>query len=164
MVRVKSLEIQNDNLEEIARTSAFEATRRNHLPIIVEDAGLFVNALKGFPGPYSAYAHRTIGNEGILKILKNHQDRGAYFKSVIVFCEPSEPLKVFDGVTEGRIVAEIRGSKGFGFDPIFEPFERRDRTFAEISMEEKNKISHRAKALTKFAEWYKKKGETQQSF
>jgi len=157
MLRVKASEIQDDILENIARTSALEASKRTQLPVIVEDAGLFIDALKGFPGPYSSYVYRTIGKEGILKLLKDCENRRAKFKSVMAFCSPDLGIKCFRGIVEGKISREIRGESGFGFDPIFEPDEFSGRTFGELSVDEKNEISHRSRALRSFAEWYKMK-------
>ena len=157
MLRMKTPEIQDDDLENIARTSALEASKRTRLPVIVEDAGLFIDALKGFPGPYSNYVYRTIGKEGILKLLKDCENRRARFKSVVVFCSPDLEIKCFRGIVEGKISEDIRGESGFGFDPIFEPDEFLGRTFGELSIDEKNEISHRSRALRSFAEWYKMK-------
>ena len=83
MLRVKPSEIQDDNIEKIAKSSAIEAYQKTKLPVIVEDAGLFIDALKGFPGPYSSYVYRTIGKEGILKLLEESENRKARFKSVV---------------------------------------------------------------------------------
>ncbi len=157
MLRMKPPEIQDDDLENIARYSALEASNRTRLPLIVEDAGLFIDALKGFPGPYSSYVYRTIGKEGVLRLLEDSDNRRARFKSVVVFCSPDLEIKCFRGAVEGKISRTVRGESGFGFDPIFEPDELPGRTFGELSMEEKNKISHRSRALRRFAEWYKMK-------
>jgi len=155
MLRMKTMEIQDDNIESIAKASVIDAARRSHLPLIVEDAGLFIDALNGFPGPYSSYVYRTLGKEGILKLLENHRDRKAQFRSVVAFHGLGRILRCFHGFVEGRIAEEIRGSFGFGFDPIFEPIEYTAKTFGEMTAEEKNRISHRARALRKFAEWYR---------
>jgi len=154
MLRVKPLEIQDDDIENIAKSNALEASNKTRLPIIVEDAGLFIDALKGFPGPYSSYVYRTIGKEGILKLLEGCEDRKARFKSVVVFCSPDLEIKCFKGAVEGKIAKTVRGNSGFGFDPIFEPKDFSGRTFGELSMEEKNSVSHRSRALRSFAEWY----------
>jgi len=156
MLRMKPPEIQDDKLEKIAESSAQEAFKKTQLPLIVEDAGLFIDALNGFPGPYSSYVYRTIGKEGILKLLEDCDKRNARFKSVVVFCS-SDLMKSFSGVVNGKISRTARGESGFGFDPIFEPDELSGRTFGELSTEEKNKISHRSRALRSFAEWYKRK-------
>ncbi|MGQ9460925.1 MAG: XTP/dITP diphosphatase [Candidatus Bathyarchaeaceae archaeon] len=154
MLRTEAIEIQDDNLENIAKASAMDAVKKCGLPIFVEDAGLFIKALNGFPGPYSSYVYRTIGTKGILKLMENVDKREAYFQSVVAFSSPEETPKCFQGKVKGKISMEERGSSGFGFDPIFEPSGGQKRTFAEMTTTEKNKYSHRAEALRKFAEWY----------
>jgi len=156
MLRIKPPEIQDDNLENIAKHSALDAFNKAWLPLIVEDAGLFIDALNGFPGPYSSYVYRTIGKEGILKLLKGCDNREAKFKSVVVFCGPGSKMKCFIGEVEGKISETARGKSGFGFDPIFEPKEFPESTFGELSIEKKNEVSHRSRALRGFAEWYKR--------
>ena len=93
MLRVKGDEIQSDSLKEIAQTSAINAFKRSGLPIFVEDAGLFIDALNGFPGPYAAYVYKTIHNSGILKLMENVANRHAKFQSVIAYLDEtlSEP-------------------------------------------------------------------------
>ena len=158
MLRVKGSEIQSGNLEEIAKTSVMDAFRKCNLPIMVEDAGLFIQALNGFPGPYAAYAYKTIGNKGLLKLMENVESREAEFQSVIAYhSAESRTPTCFKGEVMGEITKEERRGKSeavFGFDPIFKPASS-DKTFAEMSIPEKNRYSHRAKALRKFAEWYK---------
>jgi XTP/dITP diphosphohydrolase len=159
MLRVKNVEIQSDSLEEIATASAIDAYNRCHLPVIVEDAGLFVDVLKGFPGPYAAYVYKTISNPGLLKLMENVEDRKATFRSAIVYYDGKSAPICFEGKAEGRIAHdEIWGSlkTGFGFDPIFQPMGS-GKTFAEMTIEEKNGFSHRADAVRKFAQWYNKK-------
>ena len=158
MLRVKGNEIQNDSLKEIAKTSAVNAFKRSRLPIFVEDAGLFIDALNGFPGPYAAYVYKTIHNSGILKLMKNTAERHAKFQSVIAYCDETlcEP-ECFDGEAKGEITTTERKQQeksAFGFDPIFQP-NGSSKTFAEMTIEEKNGYSHRAMAIRKFAEWYK---------
>ncbi len=159
MLRLKNTEIQSDSLIKIAQTSATDVFKQCNLPVIVEDAGLFISGLKGFPGPYAAYAYKTIGNKGILRLLKDQKSRKAVFRSAIAYCdsETSNPV-VFNGETKGKITNKERVGKrksGFGFDPIFQP-KGSAKTFAEMTLEEKNSFSHRAKAISKFSEWYKK--------
>jgi len=154
MLKVKTVEIQDNNIENIAVASALDAVKKCHLPIIVEDAGLFIKALNNFPGPYSSYIFQTIGTKGILKLMKNIDDRNAYFHSVIAFCKPKEEPIAFRGRVEGKIIQEERGDGGFGFDPIFTPLKGGGKTFAEMETREKNRYSHRAEALRKFAKWY----------
>ena len=154
MLKIKAAEIQDDTLENIAKASVMDAVERCRLPIFVEDAGLFIDALNGFPGPYSSYVYRTTGTKGVLKLMKEVEKRNAYFHSVIAFCSPKESPKCFHGKVKGKISQKERGNSGFGFDPIFEPSGSPNRTFAEMTTEKKNKFSHRAQALRKFAEWY----------
>jgi XTP/dITP diphosphohydrolase len=159
MLRVKALEIQSDSLKEIAQASVMDAFSRCHLPVIVEDAGLFIEALKGFPGPYAAYVYKTISNPGLLKLMQGVKDRKARFQSAIAYYDGQSVPVCFDGEAEGRIANnEIwgKGKSGFGFDPIFKPIGSK-KTFAEMTIKEKNGFSHRANAFNKFAEWYKKK-------
>ena len=156
MLRAKTPEIQDDNIENIAKLGAVETSRKTHLPVIVEDAGLFINALNGFPGPYSSYVYQTLGKEGILRLLEGCENRRARFESAIAFHGPGMKTKCFLGVVEGKISNTARGESGFGFDPIFEPDKFPSRTFGELSVEEKNKVSHRSRALRRFAEWYLK--------
>jgi XTP/dITP diphosphohydrolase len=154
LLRIKISEIQDEDIKNIAKTSAIEAAKKSSLPVIVEDSGLFIEELNGFPGPYSAYIFQTIGTGGILRLMKNIEKRNAYFHSVVSFCDPDGLLKCFDDKTVGRISRKERGSLGFGFDSIFEPYKTRDKTFAEMTIEDKNRLSHRAKTLRKFIKWY----------
>jgi XTP/dITP diphosphohydrolase len=157
MLHMKGDEIQSDSLKEIAKTSAINAFKRTNLPIFVEDAGLFVDALSGFPGPYAAYIYKTIHNGGILKLMEHASDRQAKFQSVIAYfdqtlCEP----ECFDGESKGEITLTERkplGKTAFGFDPIFQPVGS-NRSFAEMTIKEKNGFSHRSMAIRKFAQWY----------
>jgi len=143
-------EIQSNSLMDIASKKAKEAFLKYKKPVIIEDDGLFIDSLDGFPGPYSSYAFKTIGNKGILNLLKNN--RKAKFVSIISFCD-KKILKSFDGKLEGTISKSQKG-KGWGYDPIFIPKNTR-KTFAEIN--NKNELSHRYKALKKFSNWYLQK-------
>jgi XTP/dITP diphosphohydrolase len=160
MLRFKSPEIQSDDLEKVACRSAFDTFKKCHLPLIVEDAGLFVEGMNGFPGPYAAYVHGTIGNKGLLKLMEDKNNRRAKFRSVMAYhSQDLEEPACFSGEVEGKITREERrrtNQSGFGFDPIFQP-NACSKTFAEMTIHEKNKISHRAKALRKFAQWYAKR-------
>ena len=152
MAPLKPVEIQHENLAEIAKHAVRQALRRLRAPVFVEDAGLFIEALNGFPGPYSSHAYRTIGVRGILKLLEGVENRRAYFLSAIAFGGPGFRVKVFTGRSNGIIALEARGESGFGFDPIFHP-EGVKQTFAEMGLENKNRYSHRAEAFRKLAEW-----------
>lgn len=159
MLRLKGDEIQSESLREIAQKSVQNAYKCCSLPVFVEDAGLFIDALKGFPGPYAAYVYQTLGNRGILKLMEDQKNRKAQFQSVIAYCDESNPEGsiVFYGESSGVLTKRERfeqNKSGFGFDPIFQP-RGIEKTFAEMTIEEKNRCSHRAAAIRKFAEWYR---------
>lgn len=136
-------------LEEVAISGAKYASRKLNKPVIVEDAGLFIKALKGFPGTYSSYVQGTLGNQGILKLLDGVDDRYAEFRSVIGYCAPNSEPKIFLGKVIGEIAVEEKGDLGFAFDPIFYVPDE-DKTFGELTTEEKNQFSHRKNSLEKF--------------
>lgn len=146
----KVVEIQSDDLKEIAYKAIRHMSRYYKVPLMIEDSGLFIDALNGFPGPYSAYVLRTLGNSGILKLLKGISERRARYMAVVAFSYKGK-IELFTGETAGQISYEPRGTGGFGYDPIFIPEEGDGRTFAEMPVGEKNKISHRARALKKLA-------------
>lgn len=140
-------------LEEVAISGAKYASRKLNKSVIVEDAGLFIKALNGFPGTYSSYVQDTLGNQGILKLLDDVSDRYAEFRSVIGYCAPNSEPKIFLGKVSGEIAVEQKGDLGFAFDPIFYVPEK-DKTFGELTTEEKNQFSHRKNSLEKFIKWY----------
>ncbi len=137
-------EIRSDSIEEIAKESVEAAYGGLGKPVFVEDTGLFIDALNGFPGTYSAWVQAKLGCSGILKLLEGVEDRKAKFEACIAF-HNGNGIKTFKGVCEGRIAENERGESGFGYDPIFIP-KGESSTFAE-SIELKNKYSHRYKSL-----------------
>jgi XTP/dITP diphosphohydrolase len=143
-------EIQADQLEPIAEMKAREASTRVNAPAFVEDAGLFIESLRGFPGPYSAYVFRTLGIEGILALLGDQKSRRAHFRSVIGYCEPGAVPECFAASVDGTIALFPRGG-GWGYDPIFIPDGARGLTYGELEGE-KNHRSHRRKSLEMLAE------------
>ncbi|MCK9566413.1 MAG: XTP/dITP diphosphatase, partial [Methanothrix sp.] len=130
-------EIQADTLEEVALYGMKEVAARLEGPVMLEDAGLFVEALQGFPGVYSAYVQKTIGNAGILRLMEGQENRLAYFKSSVAYAEPGLETVMFSGEVHGQIGFEPRGKKGFGYDPIFYVG---DESMAEMDLEKKNQI------------------------
>ena len=150
----KGIEIQSDQLEAIADYAVKSLAQRSNFPVFVEDAGLFIDALSGFPGPYSSFAHKTIGLEGILRLMDGRKKRSATFLSAVSFCGVGLGPRTFRGAVRGKIAAKVEGTKGFGFDPIFIPEEGNGKTFAEMTVVEKNRLSHRARSLRRFARWY----------
>jgi len=137
-------EIQADTLEEVARFSIEHAYARLHEPCFVEDAGLFVHALKGFPGPYSKFVNHTLDCGGLLKLMQGEKDRGAYFEACIAYHD-GKKVHTFTGRCDGTIALAGKGRTGFGFDPVFLP-EGSKKTFAEDEGY-KNTVSHRRRAL-----------------
>jgi len=142
------IEIQADTLEEVVLYGLKDYVARNGegAMYVKDDSGLFVDALDGFPGVYSAYALKTISNEGILRLMADAKDRSASFRTAMGLYVPGEGISIFRGETRGRIAFSRSGKMGFGFDPIFIP-EGMDETFADMTLEVKNTMSHRIKAL-----------------
>ena len=147
-------EIQDDNLSRIASLAAEVASRESEKNVVAEDAGFFVNALQGFPGPYSSYVYETLGVQGILKLMQDVTERDAFFSSAVAYASRGHASACFEGIVRGSLCHAPRGSRGFGFDPIFIPTQGDGRTFAEMGIEEKNRLSHRAVAFRKFCTWF----------
>jgi len=141
-------EIQADTLEEIAIHKAAQAFLQCSRPVIVEDNGLFIDSLNGFPGSYSDFVFKTIGNKGILKLLESK--RKAKFQSVIAYCNRINDIMLFKAVVNGKISRKLTRTK-WGYDPIFIP-EGQKNTYAQLR--DKNLVSHRYLALRKFATWH----------
>lgn len=114
---------------------------------------MFIASLKGFPGPFSSFALPAIGLRGILNLMKSERRRTAYFQCSIAVSSRFRVTKTFSAKTYGTISRQVRGRKGFGYDPIFIP-SNSNRTFAETGLDFKNVHSHRAVAFRKFARWY----------
>lgn len=143
-------EPQVDSLEEVVISGIRELKSRGLKNFIIDDSGLFVEALKGFPGVYSAYALKTLGNQNLLKLMQGVPNRRANFQCCIGCSVEGYLDIVVSGCCKGTILDNARGEKGFGFDPIFsvDGF----YSFAEIGIEEKNTISHRGLATLALAE------------
>lgn len=149
-LKVASLElpeIQSLNVEEIARQKAVKAFELVQSPLFVEDTGLFIKAWNGFPGPFIKYLKDSVGNDGILNMLKRESNRGAIARTAVAFYDGKD-MKVFTGEVEGEISDRQRG-ESWGWDPIFIP-QGSELTYAEMSKEGKNKVSHRRKAFDEF--------------
>jgi len=152
-------ELQEDDVELVAR-GTLELVKGNWSDddiVFVDDSGLFVDALKGFPGVYSSYVFRTIGHPGIGQLLSEVNDiksRSAHFKAVVAAHVPGHGVSLHTGICPGHITTSPAGDGGFGFDPIFVP-DGFDRTFAELDIEEKNTVSHRGLAFDAFMVYLK---------
>ncbi|CAJ1405472.1 unnamed protein product [Effrenium voratum] len=153
-------ELQGATAEEIAKEKCKLAAEHVKGPVMCEDTSLCYHALKGLPGPYIKWFLEKLGHDGLNKLLAGYEDKSAYAQCVFTLCAgPGKEVRVFDGRTEGRIV-EARGPKDFGWDPVFEPLEGGGGTFAEMSKEAKNKISHRGRALELLRAWLIQNAET----
>ena len=158
------IEEDGETFEENAFIKAHTAAKSGYIGV-GDDSGLAVNALGGAPGVYSArYCGRhgddEANNVTLLKNLEENEDRSAKFVCVIacVFPDDIDNGHLFRGETEGVILKEASGNGGFGYDPLFY-YEPMEKTFADMSAEEKNGISHRGKALALLADFLKKRTE-----
>ena len=155
------IEIQDEKIENIAMEKAKSAYNIVKKPIIIEDDGLFINSLNGFPGQYSKFIFKSIGNKGIIRLLKGSSDRSAFFKSIFVYND-GIIAKVFYGKINGKISSTITQG-GWGYDPIFIPLKRNNKkgiTFAKLSQtNKKNELSHRRIAFYKFIKWFNQNNE-----
>lgn len=147
-------------LEENALQKAQYVYDHYHIDCFADDTGLEVDALNGAPGVYSArYAGDGHDSEAnmtkLLNELGENNNRSARFRTVIALIKQGE-VHEFEGIVNGQIIRERRGGEGFGYDPIFQP-DGYDQTFAELGLDIKNQISHRARATRKFAEYLLKK-------
>ena len=146
-VDIEIPEIRHTDVSEVALEKARYAAEKTEKSVIVEDSGLYIDALNGFPGAYSAFTLKTIGLKGILNLMVAEEHRSAKFVSAIAIAEPGKEPKVFVGEEKGTLSSGIRGSAGFGYDPIFIP-DGYSKTHAE-DIEIKRKVSHRVSALEK---------------
>ncbi len=148
-------ELQADSLREVVR-GKLAATSSIPGNVLVEDSGLFIPALGGFPGVYSAPVYRMWGFGPILELLRGRA-RTAVFRTVAGVRAQGRTY-FFEGEVRGTIARQPAGSNGFGFDPVFIP-SGETRTFAEMSLEEKNRWSHRARAIRPVGRLFSKKPE-----
>jgi non-canonical purine NTP pyrophosphatase (RdgB/HAM1 family) len=139
-------EVQSLDLREVVRDKARRAWEVLERPVLVEDTGLELAALGGFPGPLIRWLLVCIGPEGICRIAGCFGDRGATARCLVCAVDGSSEV-VGEGVVEGSIAETPRGGGGFGWDPVFVPIDGDGLTYGEMSEKEKNRISHRRKAL-----------------
>ncbi len=146
-------EIQADTSEEVVRYSLDVLAGLTTKDVLIDDSGFYVEVLNNFPGVFSAYAFRTLGIHGLLRLMVGEENRAARFETVMGLRIGGE-AHVFKGECSGEVALEPRGQEGFGFDPIFVPVGR-EETFAEMGLAGKNEISHRGNAARKVAEFLK---------
>lgn len=142
-----------------ARIKAHAAARASGMPALADDSGITIDALGGAPGVYTADWAAVPGGRDFVKAMRETWERleavkapaprRAQFRCTLVLAWPDGEDRVFEGALAGQVVWPMRGALGHGYDPVFQP-DGHDRTFAEMSAEEKNRISHRADAFAKF--------------
>ena len=146
-----------DTLRGNAEKKALALHRHTGEPALADDTGLEVDALGGAPGVHSArfagpHADPAANRQRLLREMEPHDDRRARFRTVLAYADEAG-VHHFDGVCEGSITREPRGEGGFGYDALFVPDDGDGRTFAEMTAEEKDALSHRGRALGAFAAW-----------
>ena len=131
-IKMEVPELQNDSIEEVAKFSAKWASDELKCDVLKNDSGLCIEALKGFPGPYTHYVDDTLKEDGILKLMEGIENRKAYFVEALASCEYGKEPIVFKSITNGIISKEKSGKYGWGFDFIFIP-EGQDKTLGNFN-------------------------------
>ncbi|MCL5427967.1 MAG: non-canonical purine NTP pyrophosphatase [Candidatus Marsarchaeota archaeon] len=150
-IRMKTIElreIQSVQVREVVSEKAKEAYRKLRRPLFVEDTGLYIDAMNGFPGALAKPLIESVGTAGVCRMVDSFGRRSAYAETCIGYAD-GRGVKVFSGKVGGRIAGRPRGDNGFGWDPVFVP-DGHAQTFAQMPMTEKNRISHRAMAFRAF--------------
>jgi len=135
-VKMETIEIQADTVEEVAKYSAKEASEKLKCTVLKNDTGLYVDALAGFPGPYTHYVDETLGEDGLLKLLDGIENRDACFIEAFAYCEYGKNPVIFKSITRGRIAKEKSGNYGWSWDFIFIP-DGYDKTMGNYPDEER---------------------------
>lgn len=152
LIKMSIQEIQSESVHRIAEAKATYAFKHLLRPVVIEDDGFYISSLNGFPGQYSSFVYKTLGNQGILKLMLDKVNRRAYFLSVIAYND-GHTLKMFSGKTQG-IISKVAAEGGWGFDPIFLP-KNTNKTYAELSRSNRKSFySHRRNSIEKFSKWY----------
>lgn len=146
-------EIQEIDPEKIIKAKIEAAKEHKQGRIFIDDASLYLEAMNGLPGPLIKWFLKTIGNDGLYKIAKCFGNFEAKARLVIGYSDGNNEIHYFAGEVKGKIV-EPRGETRFGWDPIFQP-DGYEKTYAEMTIEEKNEMSHRRMALNKLKEYLK---------
>lgn len=148
-------ENHDDGIEAIARTASEKLAQELNRPIVLEDTGLFFEAYNGFPGALPKFIYQSIGFKGIFKLLEG-ESRNAYFKTVVGYCEPNKKPQLFEGIMKGKITEKVHNENKdtMPYDKIFIP-DGKQATISDMTIEEKNTFSQRAKAFKEFKEYLK---------
>lgn len=161
-MKMDTTEIQADTVEDVAKFSAKEASEKLKCTVLKNDTGLFVEALNGFPGPYTHYVDEKIGEEGLLKLLEGVENRNACFMEAFAYCEYGKDPIVFKSVTKGIIAKEKSGEYGWSWDYIFIPFGK-DKTMANYPDDERCLVWN-TDAYYELADYLKSQEEQYQNF
>lgn len=137
--KLNLIEIQADDVKEVAVHKVKEASEKLKKNVLVNDTGLFIEALKGFPGSYTHYVDEKLGEDGILKLLEKEKNRNAYFKEVFAYCEYGKKPQIFESFTRGKIAKEKCGEYGWSWDFIFIP-DNYEKTMGCYPDEERCKV------------------------
>lgn len=140
-------------MEEIAQKASQKLAQQLDRPVVLEDTGLFFEAYNGFPGALPKFVFSTIGYRGIFKLLEDEK-RNTYFKTVAAYCEPDKDPVLFEGIMRGKITDKVynKDKDEMPYDKIFIP-EGKTKTVSDMTLEEKNSFSQRAKAFKKFGKY-----------
>lgn len=157
--RMDLREVQSISAREVIERKVLEASHHFRHSFIVEDTGIYFKDFQDFPGVFTRFVAKTLGNSGIQKLL-NGTSREAFFQTIVAYHEKGH-MEFFEGKCEGKIVEKEISDEVFRKDPlpydlIFMPHGE-SRTFSAMTLQEKNKFNHRAKAFRKFAEWFQQK-------
>jgi len=147
-------EIQDIDAKKIIKAKLLEALNHKKADFIVEDTSLYFDCLNGLPGPLIKWFMETIGNQGLFNLAEKFGNINAEAKTIIGYAKNSEEIYFFEGVLKGKIISPEHPTN-FGWDPIFQP-QGHFKCFAEMSKEEKNKISMKKLAFTKLKEFLDK--------
>ena len=124
-------EVQHEDPVHVAKKSAEMVALLLNKPIVVDDSGLFITALNGFPGTFSSTIYKQIGLKGLLKLMEGEKNKECFYRTAVAYCEPGKKAVAFLGEERAALSTEIRGAHGFGHDPIIIP-EGEVRTYGEI--------------------------------
>lgn len=138
---------------EVSLNKALSAAKILNRPVLVEDTGVYFSAFKSFPGPYAKQVFENIGIDGILKLLDG-KNREAVMRTSFAYCEPGGMPVAFTGEVSGKIAERPSEVISFAYDTLFVP-EDESKTFSEMSVGEKERYSHRIRALQEFLNWWK---------
>lgn len=152
-LEIDLVEIQESSAEKIVEHKLKEALKNHPGPLVVDDVSLELEALKGFPGPYTKWMEKTVGVENVYEIAKKLGNTKAKAKTILGVAMDAGNILFFEGEMGGELTLP-KGENGFGFDVIFKPYGS-EKNYGELTLSEKNEISHRGKAFRKLKEFLK---------